>query len=104
MLAQIDSYARREIWEAHEAELLKIVTYTKSLGLDLTVVVFPHLRDVRGSAVITSQVAEFFQKQFVHVVNLESLLEDRDPVSLAVNSLDAPERGVEQRGRGAPNQ
>jgi hypothetical protein len=84
-----DSYTNGEIWEAHEAELLKIVTYTKSEGIDLTVVIFPHLRDVRGSAVITSQVAGFFQKHAVRVVNFEPLLEDRDPMSLVVNSLDA---------------
>ena len=65
------------------------MTYTKSLGLDLTVVVFPHLRDVRGSAVITSQVADYFQKHAVRVVNLEPLLEDRDLMSMVVNSLDA---------------
>lgn len=84
-----NSYADRDIWEAHEAELLKIVTYTKKEGIDLTVVVFPHLRGVRGSAVITSQVAEFFQKHDVRVVNFEPLLEYRDPMSLVVNSLDA---------------
>jgi hypothetical protein len=83
------SYANRDIREVHEAELLEIVTYTKREGIDLTVVVFPHLRDVKGSAVITSQIADFFQKHGVRVVNLEPLLEDRDPMSLVVNSLDA---------------
>jgi hypothetical protein len=83
------SYASPDIRAAHEAELLQIVTYAKREGVDLTVVVFPHLRDVKGSAVITSQVADFFQKHDVRVVNLEPRLEDRDPMSLVVNSLDA---------------
>ncbi|MCM3873827.1 MAG: SGNH/GDSL hydrolase family protein [Pyrinomonadaceae bacterium] len=84
-----NSYSKRDIWEAHQAELLKIVTYSKKEGIELTVVVFPHLRDVRGSAVITSQVADFLQLHNVRVLNLELTLRDRDPMTLVVNSLDA---------------
>jgi len=84
-----DSYSNRNIWEAHEAELSRIVTYTQSQGIDLSVVVFPNLREVKAGAVLTSKVAEFFQKHNVQVLNLEPLLIDRDPMTLVVNSLDA---------------
>lgn|SRR6266850_2633455 len=83
------SYSNRNIWEEHEAELFKIVTYTQSQGIDLTVVVFPNLMAVEASAVFTSKVAEFFQKHNVRVLNLEPILVDREPMSLVVNSLDA---------------
>jgi hypothetical protein len=83
------SYSDPNVWEAHQKDLLKIVTYTQDQGIDLTVVVFPNLREVRGSAVITSKVAGFFRTQNVRVINLEPLMEDRDPKSLIVNSLDA---------------
>jgi hypothetical protein len=84
-----NSYSNRNIWEAHEAELSRIVTYTQSQVIDLSVVVFPNLREVKAGAVLTSKVAEFFQKHNVQVLNLEPLLIDRDPRTLVVNSLDA---------------
>ena len=84
-----DAYSNQDVWEAHETELLKILTYTQEESIDLTVVVFPNLGNVTGCAAITSKVAEFFQAHGVRVVNLEPLLEGRDPNSLVVNSLDA---------------
>ena len=88
--AYLDSaYSNPGIWEAHEAELIKIVTYTQKQGIDLIVVVFPNLKDVKGSSPLTSRVAQFFQQHDVRVLNLEPLLEERDPASLVVNSLDA---------------
>jgi hypothetical protein len=84
-----NSYSNPNIWEAHEKELFNIVSYTEHQGIDLTVVVFPNLRDVKGSAVITSKVAQFFQKHNIQVLNLQPLLENRDPMSLVVNSMDA---------------
>lgn len=84
-----NSYSNQTIWEAHEAELLNIVTYTQNQGIELTVVVFPNLREVKGSAVFTSKVTEFFQQHNVRALNLEPLLENRDPMSLVVNSLDS---------------
>ena len=83
------SYSNQDIWEAHEAELFKIVTYAQEQHIDLMVVVFPILTRVKGSAVLTSKVAEFFQRHGVPVLNLEPLLEGRDPNSLVVKSLDA---------------
>ena len=38
---------------------------------------------------MTSKVAEFLREHCVPVLNLEPLLEGRDPKSLVVNSLDA---------------
>ena len=84
-----NSYSNRNIWEAHETELLNIVSYTQNQGIDLTVVVFPDLREVKGSAVITSKVAGFFQAHNVQVLNLQPLMESRDPTGLVVNSLDS---------------
>jgi len=83
------SYSNQTIWGAHESELLNIVSYTQNQGIDLTVVVFPNLRDVKGSAIITSKVAEVFHMHNIRVLNLEPLLENRDPMSLVVNSLDS---------------
>jgi hypothetical protein len=84
-----NSYSSPHIWEEHEGELSRIVTYTQSEGIDLSVVVFPNLREVKASAVFTSKVADFFEKHRVRVLNLEPLLEDRDPMTLVVNSMDA---------------
>ena len=84
-----DAYANQSIWQAHEAELFQLVTYTQKQDIELTVVIFPNLRDVKGSAVFTSQVADFFQQHNVRVLNLEPLLEARDPTSMTVNPLDA---------------
>ena len=64
------------------------MTYTRNQGIDLTVVVFPNLKAVKDSAPITSRVTEFFQNHNVQVLNLEPLLEGRDPTTLIVNSLD----------------
>ncbi len=84
-----NAYANPTIWARHETEMLKFVSYTQNQGIALTVVVFPNLRAVKESAVFTLQVAEFFRQHNVRVLNLEPLLENRDPSSLVVNSLDA---------------
>ena len=84
-----DAYTNQPVWEAHAAELSKLVSYTQAENIDLTVVVFPNLGNVRSCAAITSKVSEFFQAHGVRVVNLEPLIEGRDPASLVVNSLDA---------------
>lgn len=83
------SYSNPDIWGAHETELNQIVEFTRNQGIDLTVVVFPNLAAVKDSAAITSKVTEFFQSHKVRVLNLEPLLEGRDPTTLVVNSLDA---------------
>jgi len=82
------SYADPNVWAAHEAELEQIVTYTRNQGIDLTVVVFPHLTAVKDSAPITSKVTEFFERNKVRVLNLQPMLEGRDPATMIVNSLD----------------
>jgi hypothetical protein len=84
-----DAYSSQDVWEAHEAELLKIVSYTQTQNIDLTVVVFPNLANVKGCAAITSQITGFLQARGVRVINLGPMLEDRDPRSLVVNSMDA---------------
>lgn len=83
-----DAYSNQDVWEAHETELLKIVTYTQKESIDLTVVVFPNLGNVKGCEAITSKVTKFLQEHGVRVINLEPLLEGRDPNSLIVNRLD----------------
>jgi hypothetical protein len=83
------SYSNPDIWKVHEAELSQIVAYARSHDIALTVLLFPSLTDVKGSAPITSKVAEFFQAHNVPVLNLEPLLEGRDPSSMIVNSFDA---------------
>lgn len=83
------SYSDPNVWAAHEAELGQIVTYTRNQGIDLTVVVFPHLNAVKDSAPITSKVTEFFERNNVRVLNLQPLLEGREPTTMMVNSLDA---------------
>jgi hypothetical protein len=55
----------------------------------LVVVVFPNLRDIKCSGAITSKVSEFFRDRKVRVLDLQPLLENRDPEQLVVNSLDA---------------
>lgn len=84
-----NAYANPKIWAAHETELLKLVSYTRQQGIDLTVVIFPNLVNVTGSKVFTAHVAEFFQQHNVRTLNLEPRLEQRDTPSLVVNSLDA---------------
>lgn len=84
-----NSYSNQKIWEAHETELFKIMEYARKRDIDLAVVVFPNLMNVKASASLTSKVAGFFQKHHVRVLNLEPLIRDRDPVSLVVNRLDA---------------
>jgi hypothetical protein len=83
-----DSYANPDIWNAHQAELNRIVEFSRSHDIDLTVVVFPNLAAIKDSARITSQVTDFFQSHNMRVLNLEPLLEGRDPLTLMVNSLD----------------
>lgn len=82
-------YSDPNVWAAHEAELGQIVTYTRNQGIDLSVVVFPNLTGVKESAPITSKVTEFFEKNNVRVLNLQPLLEGRDPTTMIVNSLDS---------------
>lgn len=82
------SYSNPDIWKVHEAELAQIIAYVRDHEITLTVLLFPDLTNVKGSAPITSKVAEFFRAHDVPVLNLEPLLEGRDPSSLIVNSLD----------------
>lgn len=83
------SYSNPDIWKVHEAELAQIVAYARAHEIALTVLLFPSLTNVKGSAPITSKVAEFFQAHDVPILNLEPLLEGRDPGGMIVNSLDA---------------
>lgn len=83
------SYSNPGIWNVHEAELTQIISYARNQDIALTVVLFPDLTNVKGSAVITSRVADFFQAHNIPVLNLEPLWEGRDPNSLMVNSLDS---------------
>lgn len=82
------SYSNPDVWGAHEKELNQIVEFTRNQGIDLIVVVFPSPAAVKDSADITSKVTEFFQSHKVRVLNLEPLLEGRDPTTLVVNSID----------------
>jgi hypothetical protein len=83
------SYADPNVWAAHAAELRQIVTYTRNQGIDLFVVVFPNLTAVKDSAPITSKVTGFFETNNVPVLNLQPLLEGRDPTTMIVGSQDA---------------
>lgn len=83
------SYSNPDIWKVHEAELAQIVAYARDRKMALTVLLFPSLTNVKGSVPITSKVAGFFQAHDVPVIDLEPLLETRDPKSMIVNSLDA---------------
>lgn len=83
------SYSNPDIWKVHEAELSQLIFYLRNQDIDLRVVLFPNLTNVKGSALITTKVADFFQAHGVPVLNLQPLLEGRDPSSLIVNSLDA---------------
>ena len=83
------SYSSRDIWQAHEAELLNIVSYAQNEGIALTVVVFPDLTEVRGSAAYTAKVTEFFRRHDVRVFDLAPLLDGRDPRGQVVSSQDS---------------
>lgn len=83
------SYSSEDVWGAHQSQLKQIVEFTRNQGIELTVLVFPNLTAVKDSAPITSKVTAFFQSLNVRVLNLEPLLEGRDPTTLVVNGLDA---------------
>jgi hypothetical protein len=83
------SYSNPAIWKVHEAELAQVIAYARDRKIALAVLLFPSLTNVKGSVPITSKVAGFFQAHDVPVLNLEPLLEGRDPKSMIVNSLDA---------------
>jgi len=84
-----DAYANPQVWQLHQSELQNLIAYTQSQQIDLIVVVFPNLTDVKGSAPLTSKVAELFTTRGVRVVNLEPLLAQREVRTMTVNSLDA---------------
>ena len=84
-----NAYLDATIWGEHEQELLRFVTYAQKEQINLSVVLFPNLADVKRSAPFTSKVAGFFRAHNVPVLDLEPLVEGRDPKSLTVNSLDS---------------
>ena len=78
-----------EIWAEHADELRAFVGYGEENDAGLTVVVFPNLRDLRRSAVMTSKVVSLFRENGVRVIDLGEHLANRDPATLVVNAVDA---------------
>ena len=90
-----NSYSNPDVWTAHAADLDRIVRFTQERGIGLTVVIFPNLAAIKDSAPITSKTGQFFTSRNVRVIDLEPLLESRDPASLVVNSADShPNRAL----------
>ncbi|MFC2173979.1 hypothetical protein ACFLU6_15355, partial [Acidobacteriota bacterium] len=69
--------------------LRQFVVRARQHQIELTVVVFPHLRDIEGTKPITARVAQFFRSEGVRAIDFGARLEGRDPMGLVVNSVDA---------------
>lgn len=81
-------YTSEEIWKTHERELLDIIDYTGSHRIELIVVVFPNLRDIERSKEITSRVVDLMRSRDVPVIDLPTLLADRNPAQLVAGPVD----------------
>jgi len=81
-------YTSEAIWQTHEQELLDVVEYTGSHRIELVVVVFPNLKDIERSKLITSRVVDLMRSHDVPVIDLPNLLADRDPAQLVASSVD----------------
>lgn len=84
-----DIYNSPAIWWHHQLDLQTICDGTKAEQIELIVVVFPSLSDVKRSQPITNKVIEFYQSQGVRVLDVAELVKDIPSEQLVVNPFDA---------------
>ena len=83
------AYEDPKIWESHEQELFELVSYANQIDSEIAFIVWPNLRDIRGSVELTSRVADFLEARNVRALDLGKHFSGRNPESLIVNKLDA---------------
>ena len=82
------SFQRRVTWEEHTSALDEMISFSRSNNIGLTVVVFPFLQDLEGSARMTSKVVDFFDSRGVATLDLTPVLAGRNPDELTVSRAD----------------
>ncbi len=83
------SYSDKDIWNAHLLELDALISYADEVDARIGFLIWPNLRDVNGSKVITNKVSEYLVNKGITVLNLTKHYENRSVSELIVNSLDA---------------
>jgi hypothetical protein len=85
----MSAYQDADIWARHATELQEFIEHRRRTGVKMVVVVWPGLRAVAESKAVTSKVAAFFNAAGVPALDLAPTFENRDPMELIVNKLDA---------------
>lgn len=84
-----DCYARPEVVAVHQADLQRIVDWTRARGCRLIAVLFPDLTRIEASAAWLAPVREVFAKSQVPVVDVGELVKGKQSAELVVNRNDA---------------
>lgn len=85
----LESYSNKEIWQTHKNELLEIINYAKKEHVGLVSIVFPHLRKIKDSKVLTKEVVDLMKDSGVPVIDFGEKLKGRDVAGLVVNNFDS---------------
>ncbi|MFC2173588.1 SGNH/GDSL hydrolase family protein [Acidobacteriota bacterium] len=78
-----------EVWLLHAIQLRQVAWSARERHAELTVLAFPHLRDIEGTSFIPNKVAKLYRAEGVKCVNFGELLKGREAMSLVVNSVDS---------------
>lgn len=84
-----NAYSDENIWNAHKKELLDIVTYAETRGIEFVLLVFPNLFEIEESKMFTLKVVDMFKSRGIHSIDLTDRLTGRDPQDLVLNCFDA---------------
>jgi hypothetical protein len=90
-------YATPAVWSAHETDLRRFVSYSKTRGIPLVVIVFPFMQQPVASRYYTEKVSSVFRDSGITVIDLASdvlTLRLRDRVA---NASDAHASAVVHR-------
>jgi hypothetical protein len=81
-------YASQKVMDAHKADLLNFVKYSKEKNIPFIVIVFPFLQDPDLSEYYTAKITSFFRDNGVVAIDLSDAVKTLPPDERVVNSND----------------
>lgn len=85
----VSLYAKPDIWQVYQQELLQISDFVEQHHGRLIVVVFPNLTAVEESQPITTQVVKLFAERGVKVLDVTDLVANMKPAELIASPVDS---------------
>lgn len=84
----INAHVDDQVWKEQEATLQEMIDWSKTHDAQMVLLLWPHIAAVQDSQPATQRVSEFFASQGALVVDMSTVLADKNPRDMTLNRFD----------------